>query len=117
MAFLIEPKRETSPISSAHVSAVIASQAVGELAGIDPVVLLLGCSNRTQHQWMCHLDLGSRRMVPEVGFAAELRDPIWRIALKSLFFGKFNLWRIGNFPKICRSLISERGMGLPARWE
>jgi hypothetical protein len=29
----------------------VASQAVGELAGIDLVVLLLGCSNRAQHQW------------------------------------------------------------------
>jgi hypothetical protein len=38
-------------------------------------------------------------MVPDVGFVAELRDPIWRIALKSLFCGKFNLWRIDNFRK------------------
>jgi hypothetical protein len=35
----------------------VASQAVGDLAGIDLVVLLLGCSNRAKHQWVSHLDL------------------------------------------------------------
>ena len=35
----------------------VASQAVGDLDGIDLVVLLLGCSNRAQHQRVCHLDL------------------------------------------------------------
>jgi hypothetical protein len=51
----------------------VASQAVGELAGIDLVVLLLGCSNRAQHQWMCRLDLGGMRQQVIVDPAAEDR--------------------------------------------
>src|ERR1700738_751586 len=51
----------------------VASQAVGELAGIELVVLLLGCSNRAQHQWMCHLDLGGMRHQVIVDPAAEDR--------------------------------------------
>jgi hypothetical protein len=39
----------------------VASQAVGDLAGIDLVVLLLGRCNRSQHQRVSHLDLGGVR--------------------------------------------------------
>jgi hypothetical protein len=28
----------------------IAAQAVTDLAGVDPIILLLGCGNRAQHQ-------------------------------------------------------------------
>src|SRR5260370_15072222 len=42
----------------------VAAQAVGQLAGIDPVVLLLGRRNRPQHQRMSHLYLfGVRKQV------------------------------------------------------
>src|SRR3981189_3613627 len=64
------------PYRSRHHVALweeVASQAVGELAGIDLVVLLLGCSNRAQHQWMCHLDLGGMRQQVIVDPAAEDR--------------------------------------------
>src|SRR5437667_2484960 len=49
-----------SYLSGHHVALreEIASQAVGDLAGIDLVVLLLGRCNRSQHQRMSHLDLG-----------------------------------------------------------
>jgi hypothetical protein len=40
----------------------VASQAVGDLVGIDLVVLFLGRCNRTQHQRVCHLDLGGVRI-------------------------------------------------------
>ena|SRR5438270_11587925 len=48
----------------------VASQAVGEFAGID-LVVLLGRSNRSQHQRVSHFDLGGawKRMI--VGPAAE----------------------------------------------
>src|SRR5258707_2156907 len=72
------PKDESSiPYGSRHHVALweeVASQVVGELAGIDLVVLLLlGCSNRAQHQWMCHLDLGGMRQQVIVDPAAEDR--------------------------------------------
>src|SRR5882757_4567351 len=71
------PQRAPSiPYRSRHHVALweeVASQAVGELAGIDLVVLLLGCSNRSQHQWMCHLDLGGMRQQVIVDPAAEDR--------------------------------------------
>jgi hypothetical protein len=35
----------------------VATKTVGDLAGIDPVVLPLGRSNRPQHQWVRHLNL------------------------------------------------------------
>ena len=35
----------------------VTAQAVGNLAGIDLVVLLLGCCDRSQHQRMRHLHL------------------------------------------------------------
>ncbi len=42
----------------------IAPQAIGDLAGIDSVVLLLGRSNRAQHQRMRYLHLlGMRKQV------------------------------------------------------
>jgi len=42
----------------------VTAQAVGNLAGIDSVVLLLGCGDRSQHQRMCHLHLpGVRKQV------------------------------------------------------
>src|SRR5271170_8362661 len=71
------PQRAPSiPYRSRHHVALweeVASQAVGELAGIDLVVLLLGCSNRSQHQWMCHLDLRGVWKQVIVGPAAEDR--------------------------------------------
>src|SRR5258705_3307473 len=64
------------PYRSRHHVALweeVASQAVGELAGIDLVVLLLGCSNRAQHQRVSHLDLGGVRKQMIVDPAAEDR--------------------------------------------
>src|SRR5258707_13895100 len=51
----------------------IAAKAVGDLVGIDLVVLLLGCRNRTQHQRVSHLDLRGMRKEMVVDPAAEDR--------------------------------------------
>ena len=51
----------------------IASQTVGDLTGIDPIVLLLSCRNRSQHQGMSHLDLRGMRKEMVVDPAAEDR--------------------------------------------
>src|SRR5467141_3322570 len=72
------PQRAPSiPYRSRHHVALweeVASQAVGELAGIDLVVLLLlGCSNRAQHQRVSHLDLRSMGKQMIVDPAAEDR--------------------------------------------
>jgi len=40
-----------------HSGRKFAAQAVGDLAGINPIVLLFGCCNRAQHQGMRHLHL------------------------------------------------------------
>jgi hypothetical protein len=49
----------------------ITSQAVGDPAGIDLVVLLFGRCNRSQHQRVSHLDLGGVRKQMIVDPAAE----------------------------------------------
>jgi hypothetical protein len=42
----------------------VAAQAVGDLAGIDPIVLLFRRGDRTQHQWVRYLHLlGVRKQV------------------------------------------------------
>jgi NADPH:quinone reductase-like Zn-dependent oxidoreductase len=51
----------------------VAAQAVGQLAGVDLVVLLLGRCNRTQHQRVSHLDLRGVRKQVIVDPAAEDR--------------------------------------------
>src|SRR5271168_2708171 len=83
MACLMVRKRETSPISRAHVRAVmgptvtlrqeIAAQTVSDLAGIDRVVLLLRRCNRPQHQGVSYLDLLRMRKQMVVDPAAEDR--------------------------------------------
>src|ERR1700737_4527816 len=51
----------------------VASQTVADLAGIDLIVLLLGGCNRSQHQRVSHLDLGSVRKQMIVDPAGEDR--------------------------------------------
>jgi hypothetical protein len=36
----------------------IAAQTIGDLARVNPIVFLLGCRDRAQHQWMRHFHSG-----------------------------------------------------------
>ncbi len=51
----------------------ITAQTISNLAGINLVILLLGCCNRPQHQWMSYLDLRGMREQVVVDPAAEDR--------------------------------------------
>ncbi|HEX3435636.1 MAG TPA: hypothetical protein VHT24_02635 [Pseudacidobacterium sp.] len=51
----------------------VTTQAVGDLTGIHPVILLLGCRNRSQHQRMCYLHLFRMRKQIIVDPAGEDR--------------------------------------------
>ena len=51
----------------------VAAQTVGDLAGIDPIVFLLGRGDGTQHQWMRYFHLLSMRRQMIVDPAGENR--------------------------------------------